>query len=255
MGLPSNVLVAGLGLLWPFGASAQTTALDFDLVDCEGVGHHLFAELDAGNVVILEFPMVACTPCIEAGHALQNVLDAHESTEPGVVKWYAWGYSDTYTCAMLEEWETDNGLSPSGTLVNGMEQVAYYGGMGMPTIVVLAGSDHRVLLTQQGYIPSTQSHVEDAVASALTIGLAEQRSTRGSIEYDPRVGSLVIKGSAQGGGEPLLRVVDSLGRVVLSISVGWGSSVPVGLLASGPYSAVLVSANGMMLDRLCFVRG
>ncbi len=202
--------------------------------------------------------MVACSPCIDAGNVLQNVLNAHELEHPGLVKWYAWGYSDTYTCAMMEEWDMDNGFTPSATFANGADQVAYYGGIGMPTIVVLAGNDHQVLLVQHGYIPSTQSHVEGAIASALSIGLGERQENNHHVHYDPSTSTLSLapSGIPWGLGSSMhMTLMDAVGRMMFTRSVRIGETISLGSLAEGAY-AVLVTdpSNGATSHVFRFVR-
>ena len=51
-------------LLLTTSIGSQTTALDFEQADCDSGVHHLFSELDAGKVVILDFVMSNCAPCI-----------------------------------------------------------------------------------------------------------------------------------------------------------------------------------------------
>lgn len=244
-------------LLLVSGGLAQTTAMDFTVDDCSGTSHHLFDELDAGNIIVLEFAMVACSPCIDAGNVLQDVLNAQELDHPGVVKWYAWGYLDTYTCATMEEWDTDNGFTPSATFANGAEQVAYYGGIGMPTIVVLAGSDHQVLLVQYGFFPSLQSHVEEAIAAALTIGVVEHHGLDFSVRYDPTASSISLIplwNGAHIGGNLRVTVMDALGRTVFTKPVRITESVAVGALAPGAYSVLVADPFGALVGLSRFVR-
>ncbi len=250
-------LLLAMSMVFVLLGKGQTIALDFTEDDCLGTNHHLFEELDAGKIIILEFAMVACSPCIDAGHVLQDVLDAHELAEPGVVKWYAWGYSDTYDCTTMEQWETDNGFTPSATFANSPEQVAYYGGTGMPTIVVLAGADHQVLLLQHGYIPSTQSHVEAAIATGLTIGVEEQQSSSFSIRYDPVASSVTLiplHNAVHIAGSLRLTIMDALGRAVCSKPVRMTEAVAVGGLAHGAYSMLVTDLSGTVVARSRFVR-
>ncbi len=131
----------------PFVAKAQTTATPYNFVDCAGNPQSLFAELDAGKALILEFFMTSCSPCIGAGQTLEIMKADLMAEFPGMIKAYAFGFSDSYTCTAINNWVTTNGITsiPSDS---GAYQVAYYGGMGMPTIVILGGgTSHSVLGT------------------------------------------------------------------------------------------------------------
>lgn len=252
-----RTFLLGLALVLFVFVKGQANAVDFTLDDCAGTSHHLFDELDVGKIIIMEFAMVACSPCIDAGNVLQDVLDAHEITHPGQVKWYTWGYMDSYTCAIMEEWATDNGFTPSATFNNGSDQVPYYGGMFMPTIVVLAGSDHQVLLVQHGYIPSTYSHVEGAISTALTIGIEEHQGAGFRVGYDQGAATLSLIPNGRSGhyeGTLRLTLMDVLGRTIQTRSVRMGEMITVGPLPQGTYTAYITDTNGVRRGVSRFVR-
>jgi hypothetical protein len=143
----NKILYLAIATMFAMGiAKAQvTTAMDFHREDCNGNMQHLFTDLDAGNAVILEFFMQNCTPCVDAGHELEAMKADLLAQFPGRVKSYALGFIDSYSCSSNASWVTDNGLT-SIPMDSGFAQVAYYGGMGMPTVVILGGgSSHSVL--------------------------------------------------------------------------------------------------------------
>ena len=232
-------------LLLPFGAmQGQVVAQDFTLDDCNGNSHHLFSELDAGKVIILEFAMVpACAPCIDAGNAIQAVMGEYEISNPGMVKWYTWGYNDVYSCDDMLLWETAHALAPSASFINGTDIVAYYGGMSMPTIVVL-GSDHLVYLIQQGFIPSTQSHVESSVQFALSVGIGELEPQDNVVFPNPVVDRIQF-----GSMYTSSKVIDLFGRVVLDAFMGGSASLDVSALPGGTYILQTVTGSGEVWNR------
>ena len=148
-------------------ARSQTTATDFTMTDCNGKMHHLFSELDSGNVIILEFFMLNCSSCIDAGKDLQAMYDDLKTTYDKKVAFYQFGYSNGYTCSSISNWVTNNGFS-SVPFDSGGYQVAYYGGMGMPTVAVVAGSSHKVLFSNQGYFPGDTTTIGTAARSFLS---------------------------------------------------------------------------------------
>ena len=78
-----------VGLLLSIVVSkAQTTALDFNRIDCNGNSHHLYSELDSNNVVILEFIMLACNTCNDAGQDLTEMHSKLDIQFPGKVRFY-----------------------------------------------------------------------------------------------------------------------------------------------------------------------
>ena len=127
-------------------SNAQTTALDFNRKDCNGTMRHLFADLDAGNAIILEFFMAGgCQPCINAGNRLEEMKINLLTKYPGKIKGYSFGYTNIYSTTVCASWVSDNGFT-TFPMDSGAYQLAYYGGFGMPTIVVLGGGTaHSVL--------------------------------------------------------------------------------------------------------------
>ena len=71
---------------------AQTTAMDFTQADCYGVDHHLYPELDAGNVIILEYMMLNCAPCVTATKAMEALAIPYEQSHPGRVHIYSFAF-------------------------------------------------------------------------------------------------------------------------------------------------------------------
>ncbi|MFN0031214.1 MAG: T9SS type A sorting domain-containing protein [Flavobacteriales bacterium] len=144
-------------------ASAQDTAMDFTQDDCNGNSVHLFELLEQGHVVILEFFMDNCNPCINAGNAIEPVFVEQEAAHPGMVHWFHFGFNNTYTCDVVSGWVEEHGF-PSVPFTNGASQVAYYGGFGMPTVVVVGGTDHDILFTAIGWSSGEEDDIDDAVS-------------------------------------------------------------------------------------------
>ena len=143
-------------------ANAQTTAMDFTMNDCNGQRHNLFNELDSGNVVIMEFFMLSCTACIVAGDALEPMYNHLKKNCSSKIKFYHLGYTNSYTCPQITKWVNNNGYT-SVPFDSGGIQTAYYGGMGMPTIAIAAGSLHKILFTSVGFAPNDTTTVADSI--------------------------------------------------------------------------------------------
>lgn len=149
-----------------------TTAENWTKTDCEGTDHTLFTELDAGNVVIMELVMLdGCVPCINAAHLMQPVIDQYNANFENRVKWYTMGYNDTYSCDALIGWKADNEINCAAQFEEGADQIEYYGGMGMPTIVIVGRNTHTVYYNHFGFIPADTVDFADAIEYAL--GIAE----------------------------------------------------------------------------------
>src|SRR5882672_9826350 len=126
---------------------AQTTAMDWTKDDCNGSSHNCFTEMDSGNVLLCEYVMT-CGTCISAANYLEEIYQDYSVSNPGSVKFYAIDWNASFTCSSFQSWSS--GLSCS-LFLNGYDEVNYYGGMGMPTIVVLGGADHHVYYSKLGY--------------------------------------------------------------------------------------------------------
>lgn len=146
----SLLLAASLGAAT---LQAQTIAMDFNRTDCNGNQRHLFAELDSNHVAILEFFMLNCNSCITAGNKIKALKEDLELQYAGKIHSYSIAYHNSYTCTAVSDWVNTNGFG-TVPMDSGATQVAYYGGFGMPTVVVVAGADHHVLFSTVGFSTS-----------------------------------------------------------------------------------------------------
>ncbi|MCW3126221.1 MAG: hypothetical protein JWO03_1879, partial [Bacteroidetes bacterium] len=87
---------------------AQTTAMDWTRNDCDSnISHHLFAELDSGYVVQIDFDMIpTCPTCNASVHTLKPMLDDKRNQYPNRLKYYCVGYDDSYTCSQMLNWKS-----------------------------------------------------------------------------------------------------------------------------------------------------
>lgn len=229
-----------LSLCTLISLNAQTTALDFTANDCDGVPHNLFSELDAGNAVILEIVMMGCQPCIDAAHSItDNVLP--NVSDPTRVKYYSIGYTNSITCTQINNWKNNNGFTHQ--VFAGMSaQTTYYGGMGMPTVVVLGGgSGHGVYYNELGHSDSDNPAIIDAVNAGLADANSIPDNDRlvPTISPNPAHDVLNITGAVLNG----LRIMDIHGREVLTVQVRNGRA-DISDLAPGSY--VAMPMNGSM---------
>lgn len=227
-------LVAGM-----LPVQAQTTALDFTANDCGGTPHTLFTELDEGYAVIIDLVMMGCAPCVTASHGItDNVIP--NTTDPGRVKFYSIGYTNSISCSQMNSWQGTNGFTHP--VFAGMSaQTTYYGGMGMPTIVVLGGgSTHTVYYSEQGYSsgdnPALIQALNDALAGAN--GVAEVARTVVEVSPNPATDVLRISGAWT-----QAHVVDLQGREVLPTQKLNGV-LDVSMLQAGAYVVQLTGVAG-----------
>ena len=174
-------------------STAQDTAIQLSGTDCNGVSHDLFADLDAGKVVLLHFFMPNCTACPPPALQIQAMANNIMATHPGMIKGYAMPFQNSTTCEYTSSWVSSNGLSLYAPFDKGATQVAYYGGFGMPTVVLLGGKDHKVLFSTLSFSTSDTTIMRDKILEVLnTTGVNELPSSVSSFSVFPNPASDVI---------------------------------------------------------------
>lgn len=250
--LPSVIFIfLSVLLLANPDASAQDTPMDFDQPDCTGAEHHLFSELNAGKVVILEFVMLNCAPCISATKSLSKMKSIYEDGFPGRVQLYSMGFLNAYTCAQMNAWRDNNSFTHQ-VFTGGEQQVAYYGGMGMPTIVILGnsgeGTDHKVFFKSSGYTPDLDAQIRAAIEEALTYSALGVQETTGTAGFTacPSVSASGYTFKVNLSGKSVITLFNINGYAVASIPVNGMESIsyPADDLPAGLYIARLKTAAG-----------
>ena len=231
-------LYLALALLAATGLRAQTTALDFTANDCAGTSHTLFSDLDAGYCVVIDLVMMGCPSCIPATHAIaDNVIP--NTSNPAMVKFYTIGYTNAITCGQINTWASDNGFTHP--VFAGMSaQTTYYGGMGMPTVIVLGGgASHGVYYNELGHSASDDPTIIAAINTALlgAIGVEEIGAHSITLGPNPVTSTLNLNGSYTSA-----KVIDAQGRIVLNTTPN-GTSLDVSVLAAGQYTLELIATD------------
>jgi hypothetical protein len=188
------IVLLACGINQTVRSQSPTTAYDFNMNDCNGKMHHLFGELDSGNVVVMEFFMLSCSPCIVAGHALDAMLVPLKNKYGGKVRFYQFGFTNSYTCTQIQDWVSTNGFATSVPFDSGAVQVAYYDGMGMPTIAVVAGKNHDVLFSSTDFKPITDT---STISKAIHVffeptGISTNEELAASVSVFPNPASQAI---------------------------------------------------------------
>ncbi len=231
-------LYLSFALLAATSISAQTTALDFTANDCAGNPHNLFSDLDAGYCVVIDLVMMGCPSCIPATHAIADDVIPN-SSNPAMVKFYTIGYTNAITCGQINTWASDNGFTHP--VFAGMSaQTTYYGGMGMPTVIVLGGgASHGVYYNELGHSASDDPTIIAAINSALlgAIGVEEIGARTITLGPNPVANTLNLYGSYISA-----KVIDAQGRIVLNTAPN-GTSLDVSALAAGQYTLELIATD------------
>lgn len=253
-----KIAAAALLAVSTLSATAQTTALNFNTTDCNGNAANLFADLDAGKAVILFYFMPNCGSCPPPAQKIQAMANHINATYPGKVKAYAFPFNNTTGCAYAKTWVTSNNLSLYAPVDSGASAVAHYGGFGMPTVVLVGGSNHRVMFSTLSFTTSDTTTMRDSILALIgaPTGLQEVAGNVSSISLYPNPASdmTTIKVSLKASGSLVIDVVDMAGRRVALISEDKTATGTLTRtfnttgLASGSYT-VRINADGKILNR------
>jgi hypothetical protein len=146
-----------------FCFSKAQTALPLSGLDCNGVSHDLYADLDSGKAVILHFFMASCASCPPPAQKIQAMANHILATYPGMISAYAMPFNNSVSCPTTASWVSSNRLSLYAPYDSGAAQVAHYGGFGMPTVVLLGGADHHVMFSTLSFSTSDTTIMRDSI--------------------------------------------------------------------------------------------
>ena len=167
--MKKNIYLLSLALMFVITISkAQTNAMPYTGTDCNGNTVDLFTDLDAGKAVFLHFYMPNCGMCHPVAQVIQAMANQINTTHPGMVKGYAFPYQNSTLCSYSTNWVSSHALSALYVpMVGGAQQVAYYGGFGMPTVVLLGGTDHRVMYSSLSFSASDTTAMKDSIMALM----------------------------------------------------------------------------------------
>ena len=163
---------------------AQTVASDWTKTDCDGNMHNLYSELNAGNVVVMDFAMMNCIPCAVATTAFAKLDQKFSVTHPGKLKHYGMGYIDSYSCTDLNSWKSQNNFTLP-VMTKCAADVKFYGGMGMPTIVIVGGPNHKVFYNKQGFVQKDTAAIIKAIENAFASAAVASSNSSESLSVYP----------------------------------------------------------------------
>lgn len=236
-----SVTLAMLALL---SANAQQTAMQFSGVDCNNNAVDLYADLNAGKAVVLFYYMPNCGSCPPPAQKIQTMANNIMNTYPGMVKAYAFPFQNSTTCSYSASWVTNNNLSLYAPMDSGAAQVAYYGGFGMPTVVLVGGTDHRVLFSTLSFSTSDTTIMRDSILNLLNpSGVNELGNVITGVKLfpSPAAQEMTVSMTVKQNTDLKLEVVDILGKVVATIyneQAVAGTirvTVPTGTYSNGVY--------------------
>ena len=145
-------------------------------------------------------------------------------TYPDMVKGYAFPFNNSTTCTYASSWVTSNGLSFYTPMDSGADQVANYGGFGMPTVVLLGGRDHRMMYVSQTFSTSDTGRMRDSIISLYksmnpSTGIAALPAgvSTFSIYPNPASEMITVKLAIKESANVAIEMLDVSGKLVTSL--------------------------------------
>jgi thiol-disulfide isomerase/thioredoxin len=220
------------------------TAMQFSGISCQGDSVDLFADLDSGKAVLLHFFMPNCGTCPPPAQKIQKMANKINSVFPGKVKGYAFPFENSYSCIVASNWVATSNVSTLYTpMDSGEVQVAYYGGFGMPTVVLLGGVDHRVLFSTQSFSSSDTTILRDSILAMFGTANSIQDLQEGvnpfSLYPNPANDNVSITFTLTETSDYSIDITDITGKQVAVIS----EEKKIGVVARQISTAALPSGN------------
>lgn len=223
--------------------NAQTTAMQFAGQDCNGNNVDLFADLNAGKCVVLFYYMPNCGACPPPASSIQTMANNVMNTYPGLVKGYAYPYQNSTTCTYSASWVTNNNLNFYAPMDSGATQVAYYGGFGMPTVVLVGGLDHRVMFVTQSFLTSDTTIMRDSILnflSAVSVNNLPTAISSVNTYPNPANTSVTAEINLTKSSTVTMQIVNILGEVVETV---YNGETPAGTLRKEISTATYAEGN------------
>lgn len=162
------LMLASIGAI-----NAQTTATNWTAQDCSSNSHTLFTDLNNGKIVVMVWVM-PCGSCISGAKAAYNAAQSFATSHPGKVLYYLADDIGDATCTDLNTWITTNSI---GTLSNmsvfsnagNVIDEANFGGGGMPHVVVMGGTDHKIYYNKMNSATNDLAGITGAINYAISV--------------------------------------------------------------------------------------
>ncbi len=198
------------------------TATDFTVSDCAGTSHHLFAELEAGKVIVMVWVM-PCGACIGPAKTAFNTSQTFQSSYPGRVLYYLVDDIGDYSCSGLSTWATNNTITPNAVFSNtgNVINMANYGTAGMPKVVVLGGNSHTIFDDEVDVFSSTTLTTAITNALATPSSVEMNGNTNSNFQLDlfpnPVKGTAKLSYTLNQADEVIIEIYNILGSRVKTI--------------------------------------
>lgn len=225
--------------------SFAQTAVNFNCNDCAGINHDLFAEHDAGKVIVICWVM-PCTSCKGPALTTYNVVKSFEANYPGRVKLYIVDDYANTSCTSLNSWCNANGFTDATRFSNASIRMSDYGSAGMPKIVVTGNTTHHVYYNTNNTVNATT--LQNAITSAINdfaVAVEKPEKSSSLIYPNPTDTKATIDISSFDGETVKARLFNSQGQEIIINQLSYDSEIEISTeeLPSGVYVVVIETAT------------
>ena len=210
-----NVLI--LLILFFLSGVAQNNATDFTALDCDGVSHHLFSELDSGKVIVIAWVM-PCGPCGSIALDAYTASLGYSTTNPGRLDFYLVDDFANTDCQSLFSWADNLGMGNCTKFSDPTIDMSDYGQIGMPKIAVLGGSGHYVYFNKNSSTQNINSAIDLAlIGTPVTTNIKENEKLLNFNCYpNPVIGELNISYDLKKAAKLKIELFNLLGEKVFT---------------------------------------
>lgn len=244
-------------LLFIFVSAHTQTATNFTCKDCTGTNYELFAELDAGKVIVIDWVM-PCGPCAGPTLTTYNIVKSYQDTHPGkVVMYLCDDFADT-PCPSLVGWANSIGVHDVVFFSDESIDMMDYGSIGMPKVVVIGGPEYKVFFNANNTLnhETLIAAIDEAIA-ATTVGVENLSGSNSGMRLfpNPAKGSFSVTFSAENNEPVVIEVLSSHGQPMIKQLVSDPSAGENMVrfneqLPSGIYLVKLKSNQGTRVEKL-----
>lgn len=222
--------------LFAFSVSASAqTATNFNINDVDGVNRDLFAELDAGNIVVLKFFTNWCGICNNTADEVVAIYNGYQSNSDPVVFW-ALDRDQNETNADAITYRNNNSI-PFPVIGEAYSVAQQFG--------VLYQPEYYIVRPDRSYVKRTnytamQTAVNEALASTAT-GIEDVVAG-----YEFKVAGSSITWNAPSTEKAILNITDASGRAVVNRSISGEEKATFDNLNSGVYIYTLTQNDKVL---------
>ncbi len=201
----------------------QTNATDFTATDCNGQNHNLFTDLNNGKIVVLVWVM-PCSGCISDALSAHDAVQYFSATYPGKVLYYLIDDVGNTNCATLSSWAGINGIGAKTTSFSNVGTPISendYGGSGMPHVVVIGGTDHKVFLNIKNGA-NNEKAIQSAITQALNVTATNEMTNElNEVSIYPTIAKdmLTVNYSLLNASIVTYNIIDQQGKILMTNSI------------------------------------